>query len=71
MPPLSHQLQHESVANVHGVIEDNLINHFFINDLPLNSLWALKYLFDDCCIARIGKARQSSGDVEIVKRCEN
>jgi len=51
-----HQIQHESISCVCGS-KDNLINFLFIDNIPLNSLWAFEDLSDDRTVAGIGKCR--------------
>jgi len=49
-----HQFQHEPIPHI-CCPENDLIDSFFIDDIPLNSLRAFEDLSDDGTVAGIGK----------------
>ncbi|MEE4136384.1 MAG: hypothetical protein V2I32_09930 [Desulforhopalus sp.] len=53
------------------VAKDDLINHLFIDDVPLNSHGTLKNLFDHRRVARVTECGQAGVDGEAVKGCKN
>jgi len=62
--------EHQPIPGVCGA-EDNLINRFFIDNIPLDGLGTLEDLSDDGRVAWIGKSRQGSVDAEIVESRQN
>jgi len=65
-----HQLQHEPIPYVCGP-EDDLIDGLLVDDIPLNSMRALKNLSDDRTVAGISEGGKPCVDTEIVKGCQN
>ena len=65
-----HQLQHQPISGVYRT-EDDLINRFLIDDVPLDRLRPLEDLFDDGRVTWIGKSRQGGVDAEIVESGKN
>ena len=65
----SHQFQDQPVPGVHGS-KDDLVNSLLIDDIPLESLWALEDLSDNRGVAGIGKCWQAGVDAEVVEGCE-
>jgi hypothetical protein len=65
----SHQLEYKPIPGVHGP-EDNFIDGFLIDDVPLDSLWPLENLPDDGTITWVGKGGKTRIDAEVVERRE-
>jgi len=62
-----HQFQYQSISYVGGS-EDDFINGFLVDDIPLDRLWPFEDLFDDGTVAGVGECRESGVDCEIIKR---